>query len=149
MDNSKKWLEEASQLYDRAVQGVLSKCSLLYFTYADFEEVNMNFEKVHKIYQVIFVSCASKLTSFLCLGLPERAGYRPDSLLHSVHEVLSESGGSQGDLQTALVLSNVMFQSARLVFKKAREDDRSNFHVFVAAALMEYYSCKNNNVAFK
>ena len=43
----------------------------------------------------------------------------------------------------------VMFQSARLVFKKAREDDRSNFHVFVAAALMEYYSCKNNNVAFK
>ena len=41
------------------------------------------------------------------------------------------------------------FQSARLVFKKAREDDRSNFHVFVAAALMEYYSCKNNNVAFK
>ena len=53
MDNSKKWLEEASQLYDRAVTGVLSKCSLLYFTYADFEEANMNFEKVHKIYQVI------------------------------------------------------------------------------------------------
>ena len=52
MDNSKKWLEEASQLYDRAVTGVLSKCSLLYFTYADFEEANMNFEKVHKIYQV-------------------------------------------------------------------------------------------------
>ena len=106
MDNSKKWLEEASQLYDRAVQGVLSKCSLLYFTYADFEEVNMNFEKVHKIYQVIFVSCASKLTSFLCPGLPERAGHRPDSLLHSVHEVLSESGGSQGDLQTPRVLSH-------------------------------------------
>ena len=55
VDNSKKWLEEASQLYDRAVQGVLSKSSLLYFTYADFEEANMNFEKVHKIYQVIFV----------------------------------------------------------------------------------------------
>ena len=53
MDNSKKWLEEASQLYDRAVTGVLSKCSLLYFTYADFEEANMNFEKVHKIYQVL------------------------------------------------------------------------------------------------
>ena len=42
-----------------------------------------------------------------------------------------------------------MFQSARTVFKKAREDERSNFHVFVAAALMEYYSSKDNKVAFK
>ena len=51
MDNSKKWLDEAGQLYERAVTGVLNKCSLLYFTFADFEEANMNFEKVHKIYQ--------------------------------------------------------------------------------------------------
>ncbi len=35
------------------------------------------------------------------------------------------------------------------MFKKAREDERSNFHVFVAAALMEYYSSKDNKVAFK
>merc|ERR550532_3938718 len=40
-------------------------------------------------------------------------------------------------------------KSARTVFKKAREDGRSNFHVFVAAALMEYYSSKDNKVAFK
>ena len=51
VDNSKKWLDEASQLYERAVTGVLNKCPLLYFTFADFEEGNMNFEKVHKIYQ--------------------------------------------------------------------------------------------------
>ena len=43
----------------------------------------------------------------------------------------------------------VPLQSARTVFKKAREDERSNFHVFVAAALMEYYSSKDNKVAFK
>ena len=43
----------------------------------------------------------------------------------------------------------VALQSARTVFKKAREDERSNFHVFVAAALMEYYSSKDNKVAFK
>ena len=42
-----------------------------------------------------------------------------------------------------------LLQSARTVFKKAREDERSNFHVFVAAALMEYYSSKDNKVAFK
>ena len=40
-------------------------------------------------------------------------------------------------------------QSARKVFKKAREDKRSRHHVFVAAALMEYYCSKNKEVAFK
>ena len=40
-------------------------------------------------------------------------------------------------------------QAARTVFKKAREDERSNFHVYVAAALMEYYSSKDKNVAFR
>lgn len=31
---------------------------------------------------------------------------------------------------------------ARQVFKKAREDQRVRYHVFVAAALMEYYCTK-------
>ena len=35
-----------------------------------------------------------------------------------------------------------MFLFCRLVFKKAREDPRSNYHVYVAAALMEYYCSK-------
>ncbi|XP_074649592.1 cleavage stimulation factor subunit 3-like [Tubulanus polymorphus] len=40
-------------------------------------------------------------------------------------------------------------KSARNVFKLAREDVRSNFHVYVAAALMEYYCSKDKTVAFK
>ncbi|XP_065560553.1 cleavage stimulation factor subunit 3-like [Artemia franciscana] len=40
-------------------------------------------------------------------------------------------------------------KSARAVFKKAREDQRSSYNVFVAAALMEYYCSKDKNVAFK
>ena len=44
---------------------------------------------------------------------------------------------------------NILIQAARTVFKKAREDERSNFHVYVAAALMEYYSSKDKNVAFR
>lgn len=40
-------------------------------------------------------------------------------------------------------------KSARAVFKKAREDIRSRYHVFVAAALMEYYSSKDKDVAFR
>ncbi|XP_026478167.1 protein suppressor of forked isoform X2 [Ctenocephalides felis] len=40
-------------------------------------------------------------------------------------------------------------KSARQVFKKAREDQRSKYHVFVAAALMEYYCSKDKNIAFR
>ncbi|XP_069684937.1 protein suppressor of forked isoform X2 [Periplaneta americana] len=40
-------------------------------------------------------------------------------------------------------------KSARTVFKRAREDTRSRFHVFVSAALMEYYCSKDKNIAFR
>ena len=39
--------------------------------------------------------------------------------------------------------------STRVVFKKAREDARSKFHVYVAASLMEYYCTKNKEIAFR
>ena len=37
--------------------------------------------------------------------------------------------------------------SARLVFKKAREDYRISYHVYIAAALMEYYCTKDTKIA--
>jgi cleavage stimulation factor subunit 3 len=40
-------------------------------------------------------------------------------------------------------------KSARQVFKKAREDVRSRYHVFVSAALMEYYCSKDKDIAFR
>ncbi|XP_060533950.1 protein suppressor of forked isoform X2 [Cylas formicarius] len=40
-------------------------------------------------------------------------------------------------------------KSARAVFKKAREDARSKYHIFVCAALMEYYCSKDKNIAFR
>ncbi|XP_063217787.1 protein suppressor of forked [Bacillus rossius redtenbacheri] len=40
-------------------------------------------------------------------------------------------------------------KAARTVFKRAREDVRSKYHVFVAAALMEYYCSKDKNIAFR
>lgn len=40
-------------------------------------------------------------------------------------------------------------KSARSIFKKAREDVRSRYHVFVAAALMEYYCSKDKDIAFR
>jgi len=40
-------------MYERATTGVLNKNLLLYFSYADFEEGRMKYEKVHTIYQKI------------------------------------------------------------------------------------------------
>jgi len=40
-------------------------------------------------------------------------------------------------------------KSARTVFKRAREDTRCKHHVYVAAALMEYYCTKDKNIAFR
>lgn len=40
-------------------------------------------------------------------------------------------------------------KSARAIFKKAREDVRSKYHVYVSAALMEYYCSKDKNIAFR
>ena len=134
MDNSKKWLDEAGQLYERAVTGVLNKCSLLYFTFADFEEANMNFEKVHKIYQ-----------DFLAVqDIDPTLGY-----IQYMKFCRRAEGIKVGVTRILVFFQLFSMQSARTVFKKAREDERSNFHVFVAAALMEYYSSKDNKVAFK
>uniref|UniRef100_A0A1I8BZ39 Suf domain-containing protein n=1 Tax=Meloidogyne hapla TaxID=6305 RepID=A0A1I8BZ39_MELHA len=38
-------------------------------------------------------------------------------------------------------------KQARLVFKRAREDKRNNFHVYVAAAYIEYYCSKEPEIA--
>ncbi|XP_051953719.1 cleavage stimulation factor subunit 3 [Xyrauchen texanus] len=40
-------------------------------------------------------------------------------------------------------------KSGRSIFKKAREDPRTRHHVYVTAALMEYYCSKDKSVAFK
>ncbi|XP_074613166.1 cleavage stimulation factor subunit 3-like isoform X2 [Acropora palmata] len=40
-------------------------------------------------------------------------------------------------------------KESRAIFKRAREDSRTNFHVFISAALMEYYCSKDKSIAFK
>ncbi|XP_036595701.1 cleavage stimulation factor subunit 3-like [Trichosurus vulpecula] len=39
-------------------------------------------------------------------------------------------------------------KAGRMIFKKARQDTRTRYHVYVAAALMEYYCHKDNSIAF-
>lgn len=42
--------DEAANILDRAINGVLSRNALLYFAYADFEEGRMKYDKVHQMY---------------------------------------------------------------------------------------------------
>ncbi|XP_077999834.1 cleavage stimulation factor subunit 3-like [Glandiceps talaboti] len=72
---------------------------------------------------------------------------------HSIYQKLS----AIEDIDPTLVYVQYMkfarraegIKSARMVFKKAREDSRTKFHVFIMAALMEYYCSKDKSVAFK
>lgn len=118
VDSARSFIDQASQLYERAISGVLRTCALLYFAYADFEEQNMKYEKVHTIYQKYLDH--QSIDPSLCYIQYMKFARRSEGV-----------------------------KSARMVFKKAREDVRSNFHVYVAAALMEYYCSKDKSVAFK
>ncbi|XP_066255675.1 protein suppressor of forked [Euwallacea similis] len=40
-------------------------------------------------------------------------------------------------------------KSARAIFKRAREDNRAKYHIYVCAAIMEYYCSKDKNIAFR
>ncbi|CAH1992348.1 unnamed protein product [Acanthoscelides obtectus] len=40
-------------------------------------------------------------------------------------------------------------KSARAIFKRGREDPRTKYHLYVCAALMEYYCSKDKNIAFR
>uniref|UniRef100_A0A6I8SHI8 Cleavage stimulation factor subunit 3 n=1 Tax=Xenopus tropicalis TaxID=8364 RepID=A0A6I8SHI8_XENTR len=100
MNNAKLFSDEAANIYERAISTLLKKNMLLYFAYADYEEVS------------------------ICIGdLHEQKG----------HFARRAEG----------------IKSGRMIFKKAREDPRTRHHVYVTAALMEYYCSKDTSVAFK
>uniref|UniRef100_A0A665VCK2 Cleavage stimulation factor subunit 3 n=1 Tax=Echeneis naucrates TaxID=173247 RepID=A0A665VCK2_ECHNA len=118
MNNSKLFSDEAANIYERAIGTLLKKNMLLYFSFADYEESRMKYEKVHSIY--------NKLLAI-------------------------------EDIDPTLVYIQYMkfarraegIKSGRTIFKKAREDPRTRHHVYVTAALMEYYCSKDKSVAFK
>ncbi|KAI3377834.1 hypothetical protein L3Q82_008973 [Scortum barcoo] len=118
MNNSKLFSDEAANIYERAIGTLLKKNMLLYFSFADYEESRMKYEKVHSIY--------NKLLAI-------------------------------EDIDPTLVYIQYMkfarraegIKSGRTIFKKAREDVRTRHHVYVTAALMEYYCSKDKSVAFK
>ncbi|KAJ8314575.1 hypothetical protein KUTeg_006725 [Tegillarca granosa] len=108
----------------------------------------------------------------LCLGHHPDIWYEAASYLEQSSKILTEKGGRMKyekvhniykrliavtDIDPTLGYVQYMkfarraegIKSARLVFKMAREDNRTKFQVFVAASLMEYYCSKEKTVALK
>lgn len=114
----KMFADEAAALFERAITTAMKGNMLLYFSYADFEEGRMKYDKVHSIYK-------------RCTDIPDI-----DPTLVYV-QYMKFARRAEG------------IKSARAVFKLAREEARCTYHVFIAAALMEYYCSKEKTVALK
>ncbi|MFH4974280.1 hypothetical protein AB6A40_000989 [Gnathostoma spinigerum] len=107
-----------SELFERAIGGLLKDSQLLFFAYADFEEEGMKFDNVKKIYdKLLAIEHADPTLAYIQL--------------------------------MKFVRRTEGVQFARQVFKRARQDPRCKFHVFVASALMEYYCSKDTDVAIR
>ncbi|CAF3778055.1 unnamed protein product [Rotaria magnacalcarata] len=93
---------------------------LIHFAYADFEEQRLNVDKARSIYnRLLDVNEANLKDPTLAYIQAMRFERRTEGI-----------------------------KAARALFKRAREDTRTNHQVYVAAALMEYYCSKDNNIAF-
>lgn len=117
---AKRFLDETAGLYERATQTYMRSNMLIYFAYADFEEQRLNIEKARTIYnRLLDVNEANLKEASLAYIQAMRFERRTEGI-----------------------------KSARALFKRAREDPRTNHQIYVAAALMEYYCTKDNNIAF-
>lgn len=117
---SKRFLDEASSLYERATRSYMRSNMLIHFAYADFEEYRLNIDKARAIYHRLLDVNEANL---------------PDPTLAYIQAMRFERR-TDG------------IKSARTLFKRAREDPRINHQIYVAAALMEYYCTKDNNIAY-
>ncbi|CAF2143536.1 unnamed protein product [Rotaria magnacalcarata] len=117
---TKRFLDDAAILYERSVQTYMRSNMLIHFAYADFEEQRLNVDKARSIYnRLLDVNEANLKDPTLAYIQAMRFERRTEGI-----------------------------KAARALFKRAREDTRTNHQVYVAAALMEYYCSKDNNIAF-
>ncbi|KPP79169.1 cleavage stimulation factor subunit 3-like [Scleropages formosus] len=141
MNNAKLFSDEAANIYERAIGNLLKKNMLLYFAFADYEESRMKHEKVHSIY--------NRLLAIEDID-PTLVG--SDRIL----DINRHSTNAKHWSSLQVYIQYMKFarraegiKSGRTIFKKAREDARTRHHVYVSAALMEYYCSKDKSVAFK
>lgn len=106
MNNSKLFSDEAANIYERAIGTLLKKNMLLYFAFADYEEVSVRFHsKLNESLNAPPALSQYAVTvseSHEVRESPQHLqqttgsrGHRPHPGLHPVHEVRQESRGHQ------------------------------------------------------
>ncbi|CAF3545443.1 unnamed protein product [Adineta steineri] len=117
---TKRFRDETSNLYQHAIQTYMSSNILIHFAYADFEESCFNIDKARAIYnRLLDINVANLKDPTL-------------AYIQAMHFERRTDG----------------IKAARTMFKRAREDLRTNHQIYVASALMEYYCTKDKNIAF-
>lgn len=66
MNNSKLFSDEAANIYERAIGTLLKKNMLLYFAFADYEEVSVQLRVQNKLTNSLYTSPSAL---FLCHSL--------------------------------------------------------------------------------
>lgn len=143
MNNSKLFSDEAANIYERAIGTLLKKNMLLYFSFADYEEVSF----LSDIYFLLGLYWI--LADDLCVFFPPPLSSQSRMKYEKVHSIYNKLLAIE-DIDPTLVYIQYMkfarraegIKSGRTIFKKAREDLRTRHHVYVTAALMEYYCSK-------
>ncbi|KDO31026.1 hypothetical protein SPRG_04212 [Saprolegnia parasitica CBS 223.65] len=108
--------EAVSRIYTRAVAAMPESC-LLHFAYADHFELHNETERAREIYEQLLATVPSALVYITYQRFARRAY------------------GNKG------------LEEARHIFKRARKDSRDGactYHVFTAAALLEFHSSNGN-----
>ncbi|CAG9576921.1 unnamed protein product [Danaus chrysippus] len=165
---------EDTALVARRVMFAIEQCLLCLAHHPDvWHQAAQFLDHSSKLLQEKGDSTAARLFSEEAGAVYERATSGPlkhSTLLHFAHADYEESRLhynkvhqvytrylDMADIEPTLAYVQYMkfarraegIKSARTVFKRAREDPRSRYHVFVAAALMEYYCSKDKNIAFR
>lgn len=103
MNAAKAFADEAANILERAISGVLSRNALLYFAYADFEEGRMKYDKVHQMYNK-FIGIGDIDPTLVCQTLQQtRKKIFKKNIFYdfiiadlcSVYEIRSSCGGHQ------------------------------------------------------
>jgi len=118
----KKLVKEEATLYERATKGLMRHNLLLHFAFADFEEIRNDKKKALDVYN-----------NLIDIGQQDE---RIDLTLVYI-QLMRFTRRTEG------------LRSARAVFKRARDDKRCTYHIYTAAALMEYHCTKDQAIACK
>lgn len=110
---------ETANLYERAISSFMKNNVLIHLAYANFEELRSNYQKTYEIFEK-------------CIQNPSLE----EPTLAWIHYI-------------RFARRHEDIGAARKLFRRAREDQRSTYHLFIANTNLEYFATKDKTIGFK